>query len=83
MRFLSERARANLPRSCSVNIGELRDGHRHDMWQTLRDVKMGRLHLAITVLEDAAAGAASGKVIHVTLFTVVAAVRGRGRTRVD
>ncbi|CAA6671268.1 unnamed protein product [Spirodela intermedia] len=37
---------------CSVNIGELRGGQRHDMWQTLKDVKMGSLHLAITVLED-------------------------------
>ncbi|CAA7408359.1 unnamed protein product [Spirodela intermedia] len=47
---------------CSVNIGELRGGQRHDMWQTLKDVKMGSLHLAITVLEDGTAGATSNKV---------------------
>ncbi|KAL4271527.1 hypothetical protein GQ457_13G004940 [Hibiscus cannabinus] len=38
--------------NCSVNVTELRDGQRHDMWLPLRDIKMGRLHLAITVLED-------------------------------
>nr|POE51074.1 c2 domain-containing protein [Quercus suber] len=37
---------------CSVNISDLRDGQRHDLWLTLQNVKMGRLHLAITVLED-------------------------------
>ncbi|GMJ10036.1 hypothetical protein like AT1G53590 [Hibiscus trionum] len=42
--------------NCSVNVTELRDGQRHDMWLPLRDIKMGRLHLAITVLEDNAKG---------------------------
>ncbi|XP_040990743.1 C2 domain-containing protein At1g53590-like isoform X2 [Juglans microcarpa x Juglans regia] len=37
---------------CSVNISDLRDGQRHDVWFTLQNIKMGRLHLAITVLED-------------------------------
>ncbi|KAJ1434230.1 Synaptotagmin-like mitochondrial-lipid-binding domain [Sesbania bispinosa] len=37
---------------CSVNINDLRDGQRHDMWLPLQNVKMGRLHLAITILED-------------------------------
>lgn len=37
--------------NCSVNINELRDGHRHDMWLALENVKVGRLHLAITVVE--------------------------------
>ncbi|XP_050279691.1 C2 domain-containing protein At1g53590-like [Quercus robur] len=37
---------------CSVNISDLRDGQRHDLWLTLQNIKMGRLHLAITVLED-------------------------------
>ncbi|XP_021773950.1 C2 domain-containing protein At1g53590-like [Chenopodium quinoa] len=37
--------------NCSVNINELRDGHRHDMWLPLQNVKIGRLHLAITVVE--------------------------------
>lgn len=39
-------------RDCSVNISDLRDGQRHDLWLTLQNIKMGRLHLAITVLED-------------------------------
>ncbi|XP_054815118.1 C2 domain-containing protein At1g53590-like isoform X2 [Prosopis cineraria] len=38
--------------NCSVNLSDLRDGQRHDMWLTLQSIKTGRLHLAITVLED-------------------------------
>ena len=38
-------------RNCSVNINDFRDGHRHDMWLALENVKVGRLHLAITVVE--------------------------------
>ncbi|KAE8681137.1 C2 domain-containing protein [Hibiscus syriacus] len=38
--------------NCSVNVTELRGGQRHDMWLPLRNIKMGRLHLAITVVED-------------------------------
>ncbi|RDX66676.1 C2 domain-containing protein, partial [Mucuna pruriens] len=37
---------------CSVNINDFRDGQRHDMWLPLQNMKMGRLRLAITVLED-------------------------------
>ncbi|CAL0310716.1 unnamed protein product [Lupinus luteus] len=37
---------------CSVNISDLRDGQRHDMWLQLKNIKTGRLHLAITILED-------------------------------
>ncbi|OIW19900.1 hypothetical protein TanjilG_28771 [Lupinus angustifolius] len=37
---------------CSVNIGDLKDGQRHDMWLPLKNIKTGRLHLAITILED-------------------------------
>uniref|UniRef100_A0A5B6ZFD4 C2 domain-containing protein n=2 Tax=Davidia involucrata TaxID=16924 RepID=A0A5B6ZFD4_DAVIN len=36
---------------CSINISDLRDGQRHDMWLSLQNIKMGRLHLAITVVE--------------------------------
>ncbi|XAR56396.1 hypothetical protein NMG60_11036867 [Bertholletia excelsa] len=36
---------------CSINIGDLRGGQRHDMWLPLQNIKMGRLHLAITVVE--------------------------------
>ncbi|XP_062011835.1 C2 domain-containing protein At1g53590-like isoform X2 [Rosa rugosa] len=39
--------------NCSINIGDLRDGVRHDMWLPLQNIKTaGRLHLAVTVLED-------------------------------
>ncbi|KAK6134490.1 hypothetical protein DH2020_031772 [Rehmannia glutinosa] len=36
---------------CCVNINEFRDGQRHDMWLPLQNIKMGRLHLAVTVTE--------------------------------
>jgi hypothetical protein len=36
---------------CSVNINELRDGQRHDIWLPLENIKMGRLHLAVTVYD--------------------------------
>ncbi|XP_042478481.1 C2 domain-containing protein At1g53590-like [Macadamia integrifolia] len=36
---------------CSVNISDLRDGQRHDMWLPLKNIKMGRLHLAVTVVD--------------------------------
>ncbi|KAL1202401.1 C2 domain-containing protein [Cardamine amara subsp. amara] len=39
---------------CSVNIAEFRGGQRNDMWLPLQNIKMGRLHLAVTVLEDEA-----------------------------
>lgn len=37
---------------CSVCINDdIRDGQRHEMWLPLRNIKMGRVHLAITVTE--------------------------------
>ncbi|KZV38482.1 hypothetical protein F511_40344 [Dorcoceras hygrometricum] len=42
---------------CEVNINELRDGQRHDMWLPLKNIKMGRLHLAITVSDRCEKGA--------------------------
>ncbi|KAH0450790.1 hypothetical protein IEQ34_021482 [Dendrobium chrysotoxum] len=39
-------------RVCSVNISDLRGGQRHDKWLNLGNIKMGKLHLAITVFED-------------------------------
>ncbi|KAL2331237.1 hypothetical protein Fmac_018818 [Flemingia macrophylla] len=36
---------------CSVNINDFRDGQRHDMWLPLPNMKIGRLHLAITIRE--------------------------------
>ncbi|KAH9723635.1 calcium-dependent lipid-binding (CaLB domain) family protein [Citrus sinensis] len=41
---------------CTINISDLRDGQRHDMWIPLQNIKIGRLHLAITVLEESAKG---------------------------
>ncbi|CAL1386216.1 unnamed protein product [Linum trigynum] len=37
---------------CTVNINDLRDGERHDMWLPLQNIKMGRLHLALTVRSE-------------------------------
>ncbi|CAM0880649.1 unnamed protein product [Alopecurus aequalis] len=34
---------------CTVDIDELRGGHRHDKWISLKNVKKGSIHLAITV----------------------------------
>lgn len=44
---------------CTVNINELRDGQRHDLWLPLQKIKTGRLHLAITVLEGKGKGSES------------------------
>ncbi|KAL3503040.1 hypothetical protein ACH5RR_037489 [Cinchona calisaya] len=41
----------------SINLSEFRDGQRHDMWLSLQNVKVGRLHLAITVVEGNGKGA--------------------------
>lgn len=38
-------------RDCSINIGDFRTGQRHDVWLSLRNIKTGRLHLAVTVIE--------------------------------
>ncbi|PKA59111.1 C2 domain-containing protein [Apostasia shenzhenica] len=37
---------------CLVNISELRGGQRHDKWLTLKNIKTGRLHIAVTLYED-------------------------------
>ncbi|XP_065861643.1 C2 domain-containing protein At1g53590-like isoform X2 [Euphorbia lathyris] len=34
---------------CTVNINDFKDGERHVMWLPLQNIKMGRLHLAVTV----------------------------------
>lgn len=34
-----------------MNVCDYRDGQRHDIWLSLRHVKMGRLRIAITVVE--------------------------------
>ncbi|XP_060209424.1 C2 domain-containing protein At1g53590-like [Lycium barbarum] len=40
----------------TINACDYRDGQRHDMWLSLRNVKMGRLRLAITVVEGSEKG---------------------------
>ncbi|KAK9093195.1 hypothetical protein Syun_028106 [Stephania yunnanensis] len=36
---------------CVINISDMRGGQRHDLWLPLQNVKMGRLHLAVTVTD--------------------------------
>lgn len=36
---------------CRINVSNLRGGQRHDKWISLENVKMGRLHVAITVVD--------------------------------
>lgn len=43
---------SSFSRDCSVNINDLRGGQRHDMWLSLQNIKMGRLRLAVTILEE-------------------------------
>ncbi|GJN38266.1 hypothetical protein PR202_gb27293 [Eleusine coracana subsp. coracana] len=38
---------------CTIDVQELRGGQRHDKWLSLKNIKKGRIHLAITV-EDIA-----------------------------
>ncbi|KAK1414360.1 hypothetical protein QVD17_30104 [Tagetes erecta] len=42
---------------CCVKINDFRDGQRHNMWLPLENIKMGRLHLSVEVVE------AQGKVV--------------------
>ena len=44
--------KSSICRDCSVSISEFRDGQRHDMWLSLDNIKTGRLHLAVTVVEE-------------------------------
>ncbi|CAN6453046.1 unnamed protein product [Victoria cruziana] len=37
--------------NCSIIVNDLRGGQRHDKWLSLQNIKMGRLHIAITVSE--------------------------------
>ncbi|CAH9107538.1 unnamed protein product [Cuscuta europaea] len=36
---------------CCIKVTDFRDGQRHDIWLPLQNIKMGRLHLAVTVSE--------------------------------
>ncbi|CAM6013078.1 unnamed protein product [Sphagnum balticum] len=40
---------------CVVPINDYQDGERHDLWLPLREVKTGKIHLAITVTSHPAA----------------------------
>ncbi|KAI3789512.1 hypothetical protein L2E82_02311 [Cichorium intybus] len=44
---------------CIIKINDYRDGQRHDLWLPLQNIKMGRLHLAIKVIENECFGDAS------------------------
>ncbi|MCL7047281.1 hypothetical protein MKW94_020868 [Papaver nudicaule] len=38
--------------TCSINLNDLKDSRqRHDMWVALENIKMGRLHLAVTIVD--------------------------------
>lgn len=37
---------------CSISINKLRGGQRHDIWTALKNIKTGRIHVAVTVLEE-------------------------------
>nr|CAB3449704.1 unnamed protein product [Digitaria exilis] len=37
---------------CSISINKLRGGQRHDIWISLKNIKTGRMHIAVTVLEE-------------------------------
>ncbi|KAL5203575.1 hypothetical protein ABZP36_008446 [Zizania latifolia] len=37
---------------CSISINKLRGGQRHDIWIALKNIKTGRIHIAVTILED-------------------------------
>ncbi|WVZ72487.1 hypothetical protein U9M48_020937 [Paspalum notatum var. saurae] len=36
---------------CTIDVNELRGGQRHDKWISLNNVKKGRIHLAVTVVD--------------------------------
>lgn len=36
---------------CKINVSDLRGGQRHDKWISLQNVKTGRLHVALTVVD--------------------------------
>ncbi|KAF3328830.1 C2 domain-containing protein [Carex littledalei] len=38
--------------TCAINLNELRGGERHEKWVQLKNIKMGRLRLAITIVEN-------------------------------
>lgn len=37
---------------CEVDISKFRGGQRHDLWIPLKDIKMGRVHIAVKVVEN-------------------------------
>ncbi|CAN6231462.1 unnamed protein product [Urochloa humidicola] len=37
---------------CSISINKLRGGQRHDIWISLKNIKTGRIHIAVTVLGE-------------------------------
>lgn len=37
---------------CELDVAKFRDGQRHDLWIPLQDIKMGRVHIALKVVEN-------------------------------
>ncbi|KAI5067237.1 hypothetical protein GOP47_0017765 [Adiantum capillus-veneris] len=37
---------------CEIDIAKLRDGQHHDLWIPLKDVKMGRIHITLDLIEN-------------------------------
>ncbi|XP_066376194.1 C2 domain-containing protein At1g53590-like isoform X2 [Miscanthus floridulus] len=37
---------------CSISINKLRGGKRHDIWIALKNIRTGKIHIAVTVLEE-------------------------------
>ncbi|XP_022854019.1 C2 domain-containing protein At1g53590-like isoform X3 [Olea europaea var. sylvestris] len=52
--------------NCSVNINDLKDGQRRDVWLSLENIKMGRLHLAVTMSE----GDTKVSFVHICLWSM-------------
>lgn len=49
---------------CALNLNDLRGGQRHDKWLSLRNIKTGKCHLAITILENEDKGKEHGTEHH-------------------
>lgn len=46
---------------CQININDLRGGQRHEKWLNIQNTKTGRLHLAVTILEESDKESNGGK----------------------
>ena len=60
-----------------MNTAELRGGQRHDLWLTLNEVKVGRLYLAVTIIE-VGAKCITARSVHRTVSDLALTAGGRG-----